>query len=309
MSPARGARIEVNDELVELNTLLALAPGRYRVVAKAPGHQPQEKIVEVVAGKQTPVTIALKPLGEAPTAEAQQPPPAADPGTPTPPPSGGETPKPPDTQVAANTPPAGTGTTNTDTQPAAGTEPQTTKPETPPAPKKVAAIFEGEDGAEISLEGRSVGRTPDARAADLEVGKKYKFRAKLAGYKPYSGEFTPDGREPEMKVAFELTKEPERETPVREPKQPRPPPTQVVTKPKATKAMGKLACSTKPAGADILVDGKKTGRQTPVPLSAPLELPVGARKISFRLNGKTTKPMVVNIPETGVAKLPNVLIE
>ncbi len=57
------------------------------------------------------------------------------------------------------------------------------------------------------------------------------------------------------------------------------------------------------------MDGKKTGRQTPVPLSAPLELPVGARKISFRLNGKTTKPVVVNIPETGVAKLPNVLIE
>ncbi|NPC86724.1 protein kinase, partial [Pyxidicoccus fallax] len=49
VTPAEGASLKVNGEPVELNTLLSLPPGTYRVAASAPGHQPQEKLVEVVA--------------------------------------------------------------------------------------------------------------------------------------------------------------------------------------------------------------------------------------------------------------------
>ncbi|NPC76936.1 PEGA domain-containing protein, partial [Pyxidicoccus fallax] len=84
-------------------------------------------------------------------------------------------------------------------------------------------------------------------------------------------------------------------------------PAQTTVKP--SKATGKFACSTKPAGAEIIVDGKKMNRQTPVPLSAPLTLPVGNRKVSFRLNGKTTKPVTVTIVENELVKLLNVPIE
>ncbi|MBZ4417666.1 protein kinase [Myxococcus sp. RHSTA-1-4] len=312
VSPSQGARIEVNGKQVELNTLLSLPPGQYRVVASAPGHQSREQLVEVVAGKQTPVSLALKPAGEAP-AEPSEPPANPD-GSGT---AAAGNPEQGGTAQAAvknpeNPTPAGAEGTDTGTGDTAKPVAKNPTPETPPAPRKVAAIFEGRDGAEIFVNGTRLGRTPDARAADLEVGKKYKFTAKLAGYKTYAGEFTADGRDEEMTVAFDLTKEPEREPvrePVREPRTPKPPPTQVVTKPKPGKVMGKFACSTKPAGADILVDGKKTGRQTPVPLSAPLMLPVGNRKVSFRLNGKTTKPVVVAITEDGVAKLLNVPIE
>jgi serine/threonine protein kinase len=319
VSPSKGARIEVNGEQVELNTLLSLAPGRYRVVASAPGHQPQERTVEVVAGQKTPVPMTLTPAGETPSAAAQPPQPPANPGTPAQNPgvviaAGNANPGETAPAVGKNpdsTPPAGTESPDAPKAGAGETADvaKTPTPEAAPAPKKVAAIFEGESGAEISMDGKRLGRTPDARAANLEAGKKYKFTAKLAGYKTYSGEFLADGRETEMTVPFELTKEqPERE-PVREPR-PKPTPPPVVTKTKpAGKVMGKFACSTKPAGADILVDGKKTGRQTPVPLSAPLMLPVGNRKVTFRLNGKTTKPQVVAITEDGVAKLLNVPIE
>ncbi|QSQ24982.1 protein kinase [Pyxidicoccus parkwayensis] len=311
VSPSAGAHIQVNDQEVQLNTLLSLPPGQYRVVATAPGHQRQEKMVTVVAGKQTGVSLSLEQ-----EEKAAAPPPEPAPNPPA---------EKPNTVAVNNNGQTGTEKPPENTQPT-GTEPPTTanagtekptptppKVEEPPAPRKVAAVFEGMDGAEISMDGKRLGKTPQVRAANLEIGKTYRFTAKRAGYEPFSGEFTADGSKDEMRVAFQLVKLPEPE-PVREPvaKEPKPPkpPVAVVTKPpKPSKAMGKFACSTKPAGADILVDGKKTGRQTPVPLSAPLTLPVGNRKVSFKLNGKTTKPVVVNITEDGVAKLLNVPIE
>ncbi|MCP3145155.1 serine/threonine-protein kinase [Pyxidicoccus xibeiensis] len=330
VSPANGARIEVNGEEVQPNTLLSLAPGQYRVVATAPGHQRKEKLVEVAAGKREGVSLMLEPMAEQP-AGGQQPEPGTRPGAGQVTVAPGKT-EPGTQQPGAgkdpeNTPPSGTTVSPGNTEPGAGEpagtvaqkprepektpEPETApEPETPPEPKKVAAIFEGDEEAEIVVNGKRLGRTPEARMAGLEVGKTYRFTAKRAGYKTYEGRFTADGSRDEMKVAFELTKEPEQI--VREPAPrptPRPTPPPPTPKVKPGKVMGKFACSTKPAGADILVDGKKTGRQTPVPLSSPLMLPVGNRKVSFKLNGKTTKPVVVAITEDGVAKLLNVPIE
>ncbi|MFP2909976.1 protein kinase domain-containing protein [Pyxidicoccus sp. 3LFB2] len=322
VSPSENASIQVNDQPVQLNTLLSLPPGQYRVVASAPGYQRQEKMITVVAGEQMGVPMTLKKPEDAAAAAAPPPEPKANP-------------EPPPSNPGAVAAPGNNGTgdsatanaKNPEAAPPAGTEApdkpgpgqtaepvaKTPKVEEPPAPKKVAAIFQGLEDVEISMDGKRLGRTPDVRAANLEAGKTYKFTAKRAGYKPYNGTFTAEGGG-EMTVPFELVKEPEREPVVRDtpprkpPPQPQPQPA-VVTKPKPGKVMGKFACSTKPAGADIIVDGKKTGRQTPVPLSAPLMLQVGNRKVSFKLNGKTTKPVVVAITEDGVAKLLNVPIE
>ncbi|NVJ22869.1 PEGA domain-containing protein, partial [Myxococcus sp. AM011] len=179
------------------------------------------------------------------------------------------------------------------------------EPPPPPPARKLAAIFDGEAGAEISVNGKKVGRTPDARLANLELGKTYQFTAKLAGYKPYAGQFLAKGDADELTISFDLIKEEKR--PVETVVKPPPPPSNPT--PPKSKATGMLACSTKPAGAEILVDGKKTGRQTPVTLGSPLVLPVGKRKISFKLNGKTTKPQVVLISENKMEKLVNVAIE
>ncbi len=294
------ARIQVNGQDVQVNTLLSLPAGQYRVTASAPGTQNAAKTVDVVAGSRIVVSLPL-------AADPQAAPPPVQP-PPTPPQNTGIV-------IAA-------GTTETPPDAPADTDPQT--PDAPtgedpppagdpePAPVQVAAVFEGEKGAEIAVNGERLGRIPDARMANLEVGKTYKFTAKLAGYKTYSGEFKADGSSEQLKVEFAMVKEPEAvvaDAPQqpKAPATPKPPP--APKPPKAPKVMGKFACSTKPAGADIYVDGKKTNRQTPVTLGSPLMLPVGKRKISFKLNGKSTKPEVVEITETGVAKLVNVPIE
>ncbi len=72
--------------------------------------------------------------------------------------------------------------------------------------------------------------------------------------------------------------------------------------PKPAAKLGKFAASTKPAGAQIWVDGKYSGRDTPVAIGNPLMLPLGSHKIVFKLDGKSTKPQVVTITESEVAE-------
>ncbi|WP_426753128.1 protein kinase domain-containing protein [Myxococcus sp. Y35] len=291
------ARIQVNGQDVQINTLLSLPAGQYRVTASAPGQQSAGKTVAVVAGSRIVVSLPLEPDPQAaPPPVQQQPPPTA-------PQNSGIV------IAAGSTEPAQGGEQPASDAPNANGENGAAAAEPTPEPVQVAAVFEGEKGAEIAVEGEQVGRIPDARMANLEVGKTYKFTAKLAGYKTYSGEFKADGSKEQVTVEFAMTKEP---APVvadapQQPKAPKPPP--APRAPRAPKVLGKFACSTKPAGADIYVDGKKTNRQTPVTLGSPLMLPVGKRKISFKLNGKTTKPVVVDITENNVAKLVNVPIE
>ncbi|AEI68171.1 serine/threonine protein kinase [Corallococcus macrosporus] len=295
VSPSNpAARIQLDGKDVQLNTLLALPAGQYRVTASAPGQQGTARTVEVVAGSRIVVSLPLE-------SDPQAAPPAENKPPESPPTNSGVVIAAGSTDPSApSEDPAGDGTAT----------PSADDQTAPPA--QVAAVFEGDDGAEIAVNGERLGKVPDARMANLEVGKTYSFTAKLAGYKPYSGEFKADGSTPQLTVAFEMTKEPEPVVNVRPPPQaaPKPPPAPRAPRaPRAPKVMGKFACSTKPAGADIYVDGKKTNRQTPVTLGSPLMLPVGKRKISFKLNGKSTKPVVVDITENNIAKLVNVPIE
>jgi eukaryotic-like serine/threonine-protein kinase len=158
-----------------------------------------------------------------------------------------------------------------------------------------------------------VGRTPEARLGDLAVGRRYTFTAARAGYKTFSGQFGSDGAS-QVKVAFVL----EREAPApasvvkrAEAAAPRPAATaaRVAAPRKAASAKGRLACSTRPAGAQVWVDGRNTGRQTPIALGNPLMLPVGTRQVVFKLNGRQSAPTAVTIAADSVAKLINVPLD
>jgi len=57
------------------------------------------------------------------------------------------------------------------------------------------------------------------------------------------------------------------------------------------------------------VDGKYTGRDTPVALGSPLVLPAGNRVIQFRLGSQKSRPRMVEIKEGELSKLVNVELE
>jgi hypothetical protein len=273
------AVLRVDGQPVKPDTIIELEPGPHKLVAAAEGFLPLEQAVTVTEGKSPAmVQVKLKPEGAENPPDKQPDEPAKDPDE-------------------ARDPPK--------TPPDAVAKPPET-PAEPDKPKTFAAVFVGDAGAEILVDGKPVGQTPNAKALNLAVGKTYKFQARRAGYKPMSGELKYGGS-PEVEVEVELEKE--------EPK-PTPPPQQTTPKPVVTPTpkpapakLGKFAASTKPAGAQIWVDGKYSGRDTPVAIGNPLLLPLGSRKIVFKLNGKQTKPQTVTITEAEVAKLINVPVE
>ncbi|NOJ97114.1 protein kinase [Corallococcus coralloides] len=283
-----GATVLVDGEPVNANQVIELSAGIHSVTASAPGYQPVTQQIEVTAGQAAaPILLSLR--SDSPTPKPQEPKPPEPP--PTAPPV-----------VVDNTPPP----TTPETPPE--------KPVEPTAPTTFTALFEGQEGAEISVDGKSLGKLPGAKLGDLEMGKKYTFTAKRSGFKPFSGDFTSNGNT-EVRVAVDMVEEAPPPEPKPKPPPPEPKPKPVVATPKpppepkpkpAAAALGKFACSTSPAGAQIWVDGKNTGRVSPVPLGNPLQLPVGKRKVVFKLNGKSTKPQVVVIDTENVAKLINV---
>ncbi len=304
VEPASNAKIQVDGQGVEPNTVIELSAGAHRVLAAAPGFKVLEQTVNVTEG-QAPQAVTLTLQPEAPPAEPAPAKPPTEPGEVAAAPGNTEPPKDPQaTEAVAKAP---------------ETTPEPPKPTEPEPPKTFVAVFAGESGAEIQVDGKTVGQTPNAKLADLSIDKTYKFVARRAGYKPYSGEFKYGGA-PELTVEFELEKEPppkpaepskpppERPKPVVQKDPPRPVVQKDPPKP-VSRATGKLAASTRPAGAQIWVDGKNTGRETPVAIGNPLVLPVGARKVVFKLNGKQTKPQTVKIVEGEVAKLIGVPIE
>jgi hypothetical protein len=70
---------------------------------------------------------------------------------------------------------------------------------------------------------------------------------------------------------------------------------------------GRLVCTSNPVGAEVLIDGKPTGRKTPVPKSQSLELPLGAHRIVFRFEGKSSAPTDFTITEAHTEDAPFVL--
>ncbi len=308
VQPAEGAELRIDGQIVAQNQVIELPEGSHKLTATAPGHLPAEQMVSVTKG-QSPqvvsVTLDAEPPADQPPAGNDTQVAATGTGTGTqdesaPPPSESGSTKEPEQQAAA-----ATGTT--------ATPPAPVEPPKPSKPTRFTVMFSGDSGADIEVDGRRVGKTPDATLANLTIGATYTFTARRAGYKTYSGKFRSKG-DTELKVSFALEKEeppappPERE---RQATKSQPAPKNTVTKAssKASSAKGKLACSSRPLGAQIWVNGKYTGRDTPAGLGSPLVLPVGSHTVIFKIGSKQSKPQQVDITEGGMAKLVNVPIE
>ncbi|HYH97488.1 toll/interleukin-1 receptor domain-containing protein [Hyalangium sp.] len=269
------ARVELrlDGQPIKPNTVIELEPGVHKLFATAAGFLPHEQAVSVTeSAMPSPVQLKLKPAG-AENSPDEQP---------------AESGKDPDDARDQPKNPPGTVAKNPDT------------PAEPDKPNTFAVLFVSDEGAEVLVDGKSVGQTPNAKALNLTVGKTYRFVAKRAGYKPYAGEFKYEGIS-ELEVEFELEKEEPNPTATSAPQ-----PTQPVVTPTPKAALAKLgrfAASTSPSGAQIWVDGKDTGRLTPVPIGSALMLPVGRRKIVFKLNDKQSKPQTVTITEGEVATM------
>ncbi|MFE8600087.1 serine/threonine protein kinase [Archangium violaceum] len=312
VQPAQGAEVRIDGQLVAQNQVIELVEGVHKLTATAPGHLSAAQSVTVTKGQRAEVlrvTLEAEPPPDQPEKPAATDTEVASAtGTGTGTGTGAETPS--DSQTEPSAPkqdpaPQTASATGSTPEQGTGTPPAAVEP---PKPATFEAVFVGDSGAEIEVAGKRVGKTPDAKLANLTIGKSYSFTVTRAGYKRYTGKFSSEG-ETEVEVPFELQKEepaPERpERPVaKQPapeKNPRPASRSV--------AKGKLACSSRPPGAQIWVDGKNTGRQTPVALGNPLLLPVGSRTVVFKLGGKQSKPQKVTISEGDVAKLINIPLE
>ena len=49
--------------------------------------------------------------------------------------------------------------------------------------------------------------------------------------------------------------------------------------------------------AEVFIDGKSTGRKTPILPTGPLEVSAGKHKLSFKLNGKMSAPIEIVVTE------------
>jgi hypothetical protein len=71
---------------------------------------------------------------------------------------------------------------------------------------------------------------------------------------------------------------------------------------------GKLACTSKPPGAEVWVDGKNSGKKTPLAPGSALELPAGKHSVVFKLNGKSRAAQEINVEANGQVTLKGIEI-
>jgi hypothetical protein len=257
---------------------LALAPGPHEVTASAPGHAPWSEGFELVAGQ--PFTLEVK------------------------------------------------------------LTPQAVQAVEAPKPAIFSARFTGEAGAELTVDGVARGVLPVT--VELEVGRLHRYSANKDGA---DRQGTVEGQPGEMvevalalgrpeakatpgsspskaaerprlqqkaspPVPVEPARPPPRAEPAPRPKpEPKPEPARVQPPPvAAASATGTLICSSKPAGAQVWVDGRNSGAVTPVPKAKALSLAAGTHTVVLKSSdGKLkSEPQQVTISEGQETKLLNV---
>lgn len=177
----------------------------------------------------------------------------------------------------------------------------TPTPKPPPTSDAPSQIFTAkfvsvDPGVEISVEGKPVGKTPDAEVT-LPVGSAYRYEARREGYEVARGLFGSSG-ERNVTVTVALKKAAAHPAPVHH------------AAPKAGKsaAKGGLVCSSQPNGARVEIDGRATRTTTPVYPDDPLMLPVGRHRVVFVLGGKRSAPHTVNVEKDKLVFLKDVAI-
>jgi hypothetical protein len=187
-----------------------------------------------------------------------------------------------------------------------------------------AVITTDEPGVEIFLDGKSRGTAP-VTVKDLAVGKSYDFTAKKAGFETKAFTVSNGEKKEQVETSLVMTKlaKPEPAPKADPPPKPEPvvkadPPPRKDPPPKAdpppradpppkkdpprARVMGKVAFASSPMGAEVWVDGKSTGRKTPVPQASALEFPVGKHKVVFKAEGKSSAPMEFEVTEANKDK-------
>ena len=220
-------------------------------------------------------------------------------------------------------------------------EPLSAEPETPRAPA-FSARFTGESEAELTVDGVPRGVLPVT--VELAAGTRHRYSAEKPGRETALG--TVEGQPGEtVEVAVSLVRTPEppesrprvEKAPAARPPAPKaplpqaePPPRPVPPAPKArpvaedtpapppparpapppvvTAATGTFICSSRPAGAQVWVDGRNSGAVTPVPKAKALSLSAGSHTVLFKsADGKQqSDPQQVTITEGQETKLLNV---
>ncbi|MGI5861319.1 MAG: protein kinase domain-containing protein [Myxococcales bacterium] len=164
------------------------------------------------------------------------------------------------------------------------------KPEDTPRQNRVSLKVESEpSGATVEIDGRRVGRTP-VTLNDVDPDAIKAVTVSASGYKSLSQPIYWDGASSEVSVYAILDRKAEK--PAR-PAKPKP-------KPKAKpKGFGKLVTISSPV-AQVFVDGKDTGRWTPIPNAKPLEIPAGKHTITYKAadGRKATRVVTVEVGET-----------
>jgi outer membrane biosynthesis protein TonB len=74
------------------------------------------------------------------------------------------------------------------------------------------------------------------------------------------------------------------------------------------KKTGTLACTSNPLGAEVIIDGRPTGRRTPVPFGSAIELPVGKHKLTLKA-GTQSVTATIEIREGEVTTIRNAVLQ
>lgn len=184
----------------------------------------------------------------------------------------------------------------------------------PPAVTWSANVSIDEPGVELFVDGRLVGTGPLVQVSSLVFGRTYTAQAKKAGFEVVNVPLENPQRKASINQKVEMLREDrggststkmrerpattERQTPAERAPAAAPlsstesraiPSTKGSSaKGTASKGMGKLICTSDPVDAEVIIDGKPTGRRTPVPRSQPIELPFGKHTVAFRRGGKSS---------------------
>jgi serine/threonine protein kinase len=166
------------------------------------------------------------------------------------------------------------------------------------APSYTLVILSDEPGIEISIGGKIVGRTPSVVVRGVSLNGAVEGVARKRGFATRTFSLENAERTPRLEFRLVLDRIPAPETPpAASPKDV--PPDAARKDSKATdrskKATGKLMCNSKPVGAEVWIDGRNSGRKTPVAKTQEIELPAGRHSVVFKLEGKSTPPQEVVI--------------
>ncbi|HUJ28348.1 MAG TPA: protein kinase [Myxococcales bacterium] len=237
-----------------------VAAGRHKIEVRADGYRPFSTSVVVPSGGR-PVELDAQLVAEGPMqvegVVLTQPPPAD------------KTPSPP--AEKKNKFFSHRGEPPTPRTAPAPVEAAVPSPPQPPKPVIVAVdssarlrIVTDPPGAEVRVDGKLVGTSP-VTTEPLDPGPYHPVIATLGGYAPArkAAKLEPTGTT-EVKLVFEIE----------------PAPSVQAATPVLAAGVGYLTAATKPA-ARLTIDGRDTGRWTPVPPANPIALPAGAHTIVF----------------------------